>query len=1456
MKVWILSIALICFKTFSFAQPAGSIPGKVNIASPNSASIGKYGDIPVSQHTGIPNISIPIHTVSSGSLSLPISLSYHAGGIKVEENDSWVGAGWTLIAGGVINRTVKDKPDERQASGLTQQFGYFTNYGYASYWDSTNVDGSNLDNEPDLFSINGPGISGKFYFNDDRTPILVPSDDLKIEYSYTPGIWNNSPGATSGLGRCIESFVITNSEGTKYYFGIPQIPTVSPYCDPIEVSTTMTSEGISSYGQVITSWYLYKIESKDGNSIIELKYKRDKYSYFTYSNPVLGASLSGNKYTLVKNLMAGVQLNEISDDNEKIVFNPGIVREDLSRWSTAGDESLSDNINQTSTALGSISIFNNQQILCFKKFDFTIGYFPENSSSIHPNFGTKISDKKRLKLISLQEKSCDNSIVSPSYTFEYFDETIPRKLSFSKDHWGYNNGISTNTELYPTLYNNNGSLNSTLGIATANRESAWPAMRAGTLKKITYPLGGSTTLNFEPNYFATNQLVNGVNTLVNKMIGGLRVITLTHFEPISNQSQIINYSYNDTNGISHGILFGKPVYIQILRNEWVKKFNYYNSNGCVDGVNSTNVVMRPFIYSDNPIRPMESTQGYHVGYKEVKVSQTGNGYTIYKFDVGNPSLIDRNGVAIDKINNPGMCGDDIPFYPAAPITHNFNRGELIYEGVYNQNGNLINDKNYVTIYQDENVTIPGRLVCRLPGNALNSVSTFYEIKTSKRISTSFIEKEYINGISYEVKNTFSSFNSPFHNKLSETHSINSKGEAHKILNKYALDYYSPSVLNISNCYSSSPTGNSRFLNSLEYYYSNGNYNSLTAACSSASDPFACRMNYSTSFFQSLFNARKTFINCRKLNYTNAANNFTTTLNNSLLNADSIYRPVIWMQKLNQNALIESIEYNAGKVISANYLTYSNYREDQHGIYQNILFKDSLWQPSTNFILSYVSSNGSSINKDPSYKINSYFYFDKGNLISIKDKGGNLSSYKYGYNQKYPIAELSGAGNFLRDVAQETTVDQSTTSLVGAYTSTSPKQMPFIQSNTGPITISLNTTPPYGAKTNLTYTISGPINQTGYLCLSNNGGSCSYPSTLTISNVPAGSYNLSVTASSTFTSYSYNAGVKVSYKGKAILPLGREDFYMENFEENTSSYVVIGNSNTGEKHYSGSFSIPFIKGSGKYVLQWWNKDQNVWKFNQEEYNNGKIVSGIIDDIRIFPYESQMNSYTYIPGIGISSKISTNGDLEAYSYDKLGRLEVIKDRNGNIVKRICYSLNGQPTTCDQVPVIYYNDLKTQSFTRNNCPSGYSGSSVTYTVAANTYSSTIDKDAANQLAQNEINAQGQTYANTNGTCTASCPFTTVYGYNNLSSGFTSSEGQVSFYVSFSFINANTVSWSSYNQIGTITGVCRPSTTRTINLSSGGRVWSIQIGTAGQFSIKLLSGSAPTGTTPISISGGIYSL
>lgn len=74
--------------------------------SPQAQQYMRYGEIPIDISTGVPDINIPIYTLKANGLTIPISLSYHASGNKVEDVSSCVGLGWVLNAGGIITQTV------------------------------------------------------------------------------------------------------------------------------------------------------------------------------------------------------------------------------------------------------------------------------------------------------------------------------------------------------------------------------------------------------------------------------------------------------------------------------------------------------------------------------------------------------------------------------------------------------------------------------------------------------------------------------------------------------------------------------------------------------------------------------------------------------------------------------------------------------------------------------------------------------------------------------------------------------------------------------------------------------------------------------------------------------------------------------------------------------------------------------------------------------------------------------------------------------------------------------------------------------------------------------------------------------------------------------------------------------------------------------------------------------
>jgi YD repeat-containing protein len=60
----------------------------------------------------------------------------------------------------------------------------------------------------------------------------------------------------------------------------------------------------------------------------------------------------------------------------------------------------------------------------------------------------------------------------------------------------------------------------------------------------------------------------------------------------------------------------------------------------------------------------------------------------------------------------------------------------------------------------------------------------------------------------------------------------------------------------------------------------------------------------------------------------------------------------------------------------------------------------------------------------------------------------------------------------------------------------------------------------------------------------------------------------------------------------------------------------------------------------------------------------------DELRLYPADAQMTTYTYDPLIGMTSQTDPNGKTTYYEYDSFGRLLRIKDHNGTIIKQNTY------------------------------------------------------------------------------------------------------------------------------------------------------------------------------------------
>ena len=80
---------------------------------------------------------------------------------------------------------------------------------------------------------------------------------------------------------------------------------------------------------------------------------------------------------------------------------------------------------------------------------------------------------------------------------------------------------------------------------------------------------------------------------------------------------------------------------------------------------------------------------------------------------------------------------------------------------------------------------------------------------------------------------------------------------------------------------------------------------------------------------------------------------------------------------------------------------------------------------------------------------------------------------------------------------------------------------------------------------------------------------------------------------------------------------------------------------------------------------------------------------------------------------------------------------------------------------ITILWYNVKKSKSFRKNDCdPDTEEGNLVTMTIEAGQFSSTISQEDADRKAEDELNAKGQDYANSHGTCN------TIKWYNDRKS------------------------------------------------------------------------------------------
>ncbi len=474
--------------------------------SPSAAAFGKVEEVSVNTATGIPNISIPLYTFEIDGVSVPISISYNASGIKVGQLATSVGLGWSLEAGGQFSRSVRAKADE--FDGILKGQGPLTDDWYDNYdippydmetwqramrgnpftnWEEALV--RTRDHYPDQFGYSFLGHSGSFIFNPDPNPasenaiIKDKTDGIKI-------LWDESVNADFGA---------TDLNGNTYNFFTSHTEK-SNNRNAYEANGGTAGPDFIEWqddggNKPITAWKLSEIITKN-NKTIEFAYQSVDMEYSIYGaeshitigygcEPVNGAAprISTLAHTNITYKYNTQLIKKISspDGNVEVTFN------------YVTDPDPNNNLPKSvwKTRLENILIedFTNPQHTKKKEFRFVYLQF---------------SGDPRLKLWQLYEVGfTDNNqeVEKPRYIFDYDGGTLPPKDSFAQDFFGYYNasGNTSPETMVPNTTVFDPTFQDWFEARSRDRTLNSSSVQNGILLNITYPTGGTTHFEYEPN---------------------------------------------------------------------------------------------------------------------------------------------------------------------------------------------------------------------------------------------------------------------------------------------------------------------------------------------------------------------------------------------------------------------------------------------------------------------------------------------------------------------------------------------------------------------------------------------------------------------------------------------------------------------------------------------------------------------------------------------------------------------------------------------------------------------------------------------------------------------------------------------------------------------------------------------------------------------------------------------
>lgn len=423
--------------------------------SPTAASLGQYGTIPVGLFSGTAQYNLPLYTVQGKNLNVPIELNYSTNGIKVEAISPWVGIGWSLEAGGVITRDVKDRADTFQSYTMPN-----SSTGCLTIADSKKFEDANSDLDYDRFSYNFMGNTGTFYIANGVVKQIEEGNGLKFQVTAT------NP----------TEFIVTDKNGIKYYFGKNYVAG-NGNVDPVESTSIGDTGPLNS-----TSWYMAKMVHWNGETIY-FTYKAgnliSKYpiGYNQYRTRPISTEYSCPECAVPTETWSNLSQVRANEYRNVTVFLSSIYTDDLMDRVDFYIDNETDKL----------KVIKGVQ----KNIELTI-YCPVATP------GYRLTDRYYLDQVNFKSTDATFNIQGEKYKFDYYDKlNVPARYTPSRDKYGYYNGAQNTASTPLNLLEGNHAGNPDYG-------------KNGSLKTITYPTGGYTELEYEGNTRTTyNQCVVG-----------------------------------------------------------------------------------------------------------------------------------------------------------------------------------------------------------------------------------------------------------------------------------------------------------------------------------------------------------------------------------------------------------------------------------------------------------------------------------------------------------------------------------------------------------------------------------------------------------------------------------------------------------------------------------------------------------------------------------------------------------------------------------------------------------------------------------------------------------------------------------------------------------------------------------------------------------------------------------